>query len=157
MNFMQKKMEALVSCNIDCSKAYEKAAVEVKNENFRNFLKNYAVHRKAFADELSKRFSAEFDLEVSKIATMPCKRMEKRLESTGGVPSEIKDKAILRACGMAEDIAILAYENALSGKEISEETSKILHRHRNHLIAARRIIADLTPIIYHQAGHNSAV
>lgn len=125
----------------------------MKNENFRNFLKNYAVHRKTFAEELAKR-CPESATPVAEVSAVTCKRLENRLKSANGEPSEIKDKAILRACGMGEDSAIAAYESALGRRDLSEETAKILHRHRNHLLAARRILSDLAAIIHNRAGRN---
>lgn len=156
MNLIEERIEKLIVCNLDCADAYEEAAKGVKDENFRNFLLNYAVRRKVFAEELIVCIGPVRDSLKTEMKKSLCKPM-RRLLASPDKPSDIKDKAILRTCDKGEGNTISAYENALVTSDLNDETAKVLHRHRNHLMVARRILTDLASIVYQRVGRSSTI
>jgi len=142
------KVRALIRYNTDCALSYRRAAQKVRNDNFRNFLKSYSTRRMAFADELSQH-AAKLNYPDQGVPHAAC-RMMKKLLNIRDEPSEIKDKAILRACGKGEERVRSAYDEALSSTDLSAETKKILFRHRNYILVARRILFALKPIVVYQ-------
>ncbi|MCZ4407444.1 PA2169 family four-helix-bundle protein [Cryomorphaceae bacterium 1068] len=135
----------LLKVNLDAAKGYSYAAENIKNDNFRHFLKTYADQRKRYAEELKQEI---LDLGGEPVEnTSLLGDLHQALVKIKDSVSSDKDEALLEECSRGEGEAIAQYEKVIETEPFSTELRKLIMTQYDKIRAARSTMDELARVV----------
>lgn len=142
---MRKELEKILKRNIEGYRGYKLAAEDISNENFKNFLENYAENRKQFVDEIREIFENQgLDSVVDTSFLGDLHRAFIRIKEN---TSSNKDKAILAECARGESMALSDYNKVLESADLPKGVLQTVMKQRDRIMAAEKTMRELAPIV----------
>lgn len=142
---MQKALEKILKRNIEGYKGYRLAAQDIRNENFKNFLENYANKRKQFIDEIRDTLE-KYDMNGIDSTSFIGDMHRAFIKIKENISSN-KDKAILAECARGESMALSDYEKILQSADLPEPVLQMVMKQRDKIMAAEKTMRELAPIV----------
>ena len=142
---MQKELEKILKRNIEGYRGYTLAAEDISNENFKNFLENYAERRKQFIDEIEETLK-KHDMNTVD-GTSFLGDMHRAFIKIRESVSSNKDKAILAECARGESMALSDYDKVLQSNDLPEHVLELVLKQRDKIMAAEKTMRELAPIV----------
>jgi uncharacterized protein (TIGR02284 family) len=144
---MIDSLNKLLKLNLDAAEGYEYAAENIKNDNFKNFLKSYALRRKRYAEELRKNIlsmGGEPDRSNGTVGEVHQAFMDLRKSVNS---DNDQDSALLQECVRGEGEALIQYEKLLKSTDLIPDLRRKLIIHFDKIRAARSTMDELDRVV----------
>lgn len=145
MTKMEKELQILLRRNLDGYHGYKLAGESIKNDNFRNFLKMYALQRKKYAEEIESELIKRDMIEENQ-SSVPGD-LHEAFVKIGNSISSMTDSKILEECARGENQTVSDYEKVLKSNQLPPDLQKMAMRHHTKIRAAEQTLRKLTTVI----------
>ncbi len=142
---MERELQLLLRRNLDGYHGYTLAEESIKNDNFKNFLKTYALQRRKYADEIEAEL-VKRDLPEGDNTSILGDLHEAFMKLRNSI-SKMTDKDILDECARGENQTVSDYEKVLKSNELPPELQKMAMRHHDKIRAAEQTLHKLATVI----------
>lgn len=142
---MEKELKLLLRRNLDGYHGYTLASESIKNDNFKNFLKSYALQRKKYADEIEAEL-VKRDFKGGDNTSIMGDLHEAFMKLRNSI-SEIKDENILNECARGENQTVSDYEKVLKSNQLPPDLQKMAMQQHDRIRAAEQTLRKLATVI----------
>lgn len=142
---MERELKLLLSRNLDGYHGYTLASESIKNDNFKNFLKTYALQRKKYADEIESELVKRDFLGGEHTSIMG--DLHEAFMKLRNSVSELTDSKILEECARGENQTVSDYEKVLKSNQLPPYLQKMAMQHHDKIRAAEQTLLKLASVI----------